>query len=80
MKNYGPEKNAKFPFFAEKAIFRYLAFECCGDHNFSSRITKLCVHSLNTYTYPQQKKGFALAQSGRWQFQFEVWADFPQDI
>ena len=48
---YGPEKTAKFTFFADKAIFRYPAFECCRDHNFSSRITKFRVHNLNTFTY-----------------------------
>ena len=65
-------------FFAEKAIFRYPAFECCGEtiifHLGSQK--KFGVHNLNTYTYPQ-KKYFTLARLERWQFQFEVWSDFP---
>ena len=75
-----PQKNCKiYCFSLKKAIFRYPAFECCQDHDFTSRITKFCMHNLITYTY-QQQKSFALAHSGRWQFQFEVRSYFPPGV
>ena len=80
MKNYGPTELQSLPFFAEKACFWYPAFECCWGPNFSSRITKFCLHNLNAYTYPQKKNCFAIAHPGRWQFQFEVRSDFPQGV
>ena len=55
MKIMAPTELQSLLFFAEKAIFLYPAFQCCRDHNFSSRTTKFCVHNLNTYTYPQNK-------------------------
>ena len=52
---------------AEATIFHL------GSQNFMCTISKL-------YIYLPTAKFFALAQSGRWQFQFEVRSVFPPDI
>ena len=45
-----------FFFFAEKTIFWYPTFEYYRGYIFSFRITKICVHNLDTYTYIMQKQ------------------------
>ena len=64
MKNYGPDRAAKFTFLAEKTIFWYPVFECCRDHNFSSRITKFRVHSQYIYLTTAYKLLFYHTQGG----------------
>ena len=43
-------------FFPEKTIFWYPTFEYYRGYIFSFRITKICVHNLDTYTYLMQKQ------------------------